>query len=203
MENHEIELKFEVNYFEITKKLRERFNFVSSAYELTTMYDNKDQDLFKRDARLRLRFIRDVVNQKEKAELSYKKPISREGIKIEEEIETSLTNYKAMQTLLSEMGFFEVSSYERIRDTYEHKGVKITVDTFPFGDYLEIEGELINIRSIAIELGLDLESNIPESCDDIYVRLCNERRVKPSEHIRFGVLELERRIDERKIYFSK
>ena len=80
----EIELKFEIeNYKEIVKKIQKFFNFSESAYETTIMYD-EGKKLFDKDARLRLRKILDLKTGKEKTEISYKKPKTRKGIKIEE-----------------------------------------------------------------------------------------------------------------------
>ena len=75
----EIEAKFFVDdYKDIIKRVSSIATFKKSAYELTVMYDNQ-KTLFSNDARLRLRRIINLKNNKEGCELSYKKPKTREG----------------------------------------------------------------------------------------------------------------------------
>jgi len=181
----EIELKFEIeDYGEIIKKILEIANFESSAYELTVMYD-EGKKLFEKDARLRLRKVVDIKTDVEKTEMSYKKPKTREGIKIEEEYEVDVSDFKETEEILNNIGFEKVSSYERIRDTFKKGDVKITLDSFPFGDYLEIEGELDEIKEIADLLGLNMNNNITKSCDDIYAELCIAQNKNVDDYIVF------------------
>jgi len=182
---YETELKFEVeNYEKLAKKLLKIANFISSAYELTIMYDENGK-LFKKDARLRLRKIVDIRNNMIKIEMSYKKPKTREGVKIEEEYEVEVSNFDEIEKILNEIGFEKVESYERIRDTFEKEGVKITIDSFPFGDYIEIEGDIHKIKQIAKSLGFDFSKNITKSCDDIYVELCQKEGKELKDFIVF------------------
>src|SRR3989344_6705615 len=107
----EIELKFEVkDYLNTIQKLMKVSKFKASAYEITVMYD-EGKKLFDKDARLRLRKKVDIINDKEATEISYKKPLTREGIKIEEEYETSVGNFDEMEQIFANIGFTRVSSY--------------------------------------------------------------------------------------------
>ena len=182
----EIELKFKIeDYKKILKKLLKNAQFISSAYEITIMYDTKDKKLFEDDARLRLRKIINLKNNEEKVELSYKKPKTRKGIKIEEEYKINIDDFKETEIILKKIGFHRISSYERIRDTFLKKDVEITIDSFPFGDFLEIEGEKNKIKEIAKLLGFDLKENITKSCDDIYAEICEKMDKKFEDHIKF------------------
>jgi len=181
----EIELKFEIeNYEEIVGKILDNADFENSAYELTVMYDEGEK-LFEKDARLRLRKIIDTKSKKEKTEMSYKKPKTREGVKIEEEYEIIVSDFKETEEILNNIGFEKVSSYERIRDTFKSDDVKITIDSFPFGDYLEIEGGMEEIKKIAGLLNLDMSRNITKSCDDIYAEICIADGKEVDDHITF------------------
>ncbi|MEM4330690.1 MAG: class IV adenylate cyclase, partial [Candidatus Pacearchaeota archaeon] len=133
----EIELKFRIESYRefILKLLKAGALFENSKYEVTIMYDENNK-LFEKDARLRLRKKFDVFTNEEEAEISYKKPLTREGIKIEEEYETKVENFKEIEEILTNIGFKKVSSYERVRDTYRFEEIKITVDSFSFGDYV-------------------------------------------------------------------
>jgi len=181
----ESELKFEIkDYRALVKKILGISKFKSSAYEITVMYD-EGKKLFEKDARLRLRRKVDIKTNEEETEISYKKPKTREGIKIEEEYETSVGSFNEIKEILENIGFSKVSSYERIRDTFEKDGLKITIDSFPFGDYLEVEGEIEAIKKFADEFGLKMEDNITKACDDIYYDIQTEKGEEVSDHILF------------------
>ncbi len=181
----EIEAKFFVDdYKDIIKIVSSIATFKKSAYELTVMYDNKRM-LFSDDARLRLRRIIDLHNNKEECELSYKKPKTREGIKIEEELEVETSSFLTTEGILAKLGYLKVSSYERIRDTFYAGSCKITVDSFPFGDLLEIEGEIQDIINISKKLSLDIKNNTTKSCDDIYADICSANGQIIKDHILF------------------
>ncbi len=194
----EVELKFIVkDYRKIVQKILSMSKFLSSAHELTVMYDNVDKSLFQEDARLRLRRIINVENHVERCELSYKKPKTREGVKIEEEYEASVSSFDEMEIILEKIGFSKVSSYERIRDTFEKDGCKITVDSFSFGDLVEIEGKLEKIKKISQELGFNLKENTTKSCDDIYADICGEKGEEVNDHILFEKDSLSQKIQQR------
>ena len=77
----EIELKIKINKKQaefIREKLRTPI--MPRTWETTTMYDNKDQEMIITDGRLRIR-------TGWKNSVSYKKPLTREGIKKEIEFE--------------------------------------------------------------------------------------------------------------------
>ncbi len=200
----EIELKFEIkDYNKIAKQILEFAKFKKSAYEKTIMYDNKEKSLFKEDARLRLRIIKDLKSEDEICEISHKKPKTREGIKIEDESETKVSSYQQMEEILEKLGFNRVSSYERIRDTFEANSCKITIDSFPFGDYIEVEGDLAEIKKIAGKLGLKMENNITKSCDDIYAELCIIERKEVDDHIKFQDKEELKKKEEERAFLLK
>ena len=196
----ETELKFEINnYSELVSKLLKLSKLSSSAYEITVMYD-ENKKLFDKDARLRLRRKIDLATNKEETEISYKKPLTREGIKIEEEYETCVSNFEEMENIITNIGFARVSSYERIRDTFKKGTTKITIDSFPFGNYLEIEGDISEIQHLANELNFDMKKNITKSCDDIYAEICVAEGLNVSDHILFKTKkELEKEKEKRRI----
>jgi adenylate cyclase class IV len=88
------------------------------------------------------------------------------------------------------MGYEITTSYERYRETYKTKDIKITLDEFPFGYILEIEGEEDSINKICDLLKLDREKSYPLSCDDVYVELCEKQNIKPKDHILFDDSEI-------------
>jgi len=197
-ENHELEIKFLLNTKQAAAlrnnilKIK-NISYEGRFYEKTMMFDNQEKTMDKDDARLRVRQISDPKDSKNYTiEFSYKRRIKADGgIKKEEEIETSFkTDIDSFLQILSKMGYQLVSSYERYRETYILNGVKITLDEFPFGYILEIEGDNSGIHQICKLLNLKMKKSYPLSCDDAYVDLCKKNHIKPKDHILFDDLEM-------------
>ncbi len=196
----EFEIKFLINSKDIDKikskilKISEIF-YEGKMYEKTIMLDNKNKIMDKEDARLRVRQISEQKNSKDvKIEFSYKRRIKADGgIKQEEEIETAfITDGDLFFQILHKMGYEITTSYERYRETYKVNGTKITLDEFPFGYILEIEGEEKNINQICDFLKLNKRKSYALSCDDVYVELCEKNNIKPKDHILFEDSEMPR-----------
>ena len=125
----EVELKFEINKNEIDsfdKRLKELgFIFLKRVYELNVMYDNPSSIMQITDGRIRLRKSgKDTI-------LTYKKPLSREGIKKEIEYETKVSDFDIMEKILEMMEFTKTTSYERYRSYFHKKNVEVMIDEFP------------------------------------------------------------------------
>ena len=164
----EIEFKFEINKREIDKVLKalraEKYLFGKRVYEKTVMYDNPAQIMQKTDGRIRLRQTGNST------EFSYKKPLTREEIKKEIEHEVVVSDFDTIQKILEMLEFSPVSSYERYRTTIlsPSKDIKVTIDEFPFTNYLEIEGGENKIRELVKTLRLSPDKNITKSCDSLF-----------------------------------
>lgn len=181
----EIELKFGVVSEEI-KKYMDRmvglgFVFGDRRYEKTVMYDNPGTLMQISDGRVRLRKIG------EETEFSYKKPITRNGIKKEIEYEVTTSNFEITEKILENMEYLPVSSYERYRVTgfNKDKSIKLTIDEFPFANYIEIEGNEEKIKKIALNLGLKIEKNITKSCDTLYQEWRKDKGLIFAPHMLF------------------
>lgn len=196
----ELEIKFLIDSNKVSELRKKILKLPKTAYkgkfyEKTTMLDNSIGLMQKDDARLRVRQINDKKTSKNsKIEFSYKRRIKADGgIKQEEEIETVFTaNVDLFFQILKKMGYEITTSYERYRETYENEDIKITLDKFPFGHILEIEGEENNINKICGYLNLDAKKSYPLSCDDAYVELCEKASVKPKDHILFSNPEMSK-----------
>ena len=196
--NIELEIKFLVNQNNVFK-IREKIMkipgifFEGKVYEKTTMLDNLDWQMQKEDARLRVRQISEQKNSEDsKIEFSYKRRIKADGgIKKEEEIETAFTaDINSFFQILNKIGYQITTSYERYRETYRVNNIKITLDEFPFGYILEIEGKENDIKDICNFLHFDILKAYPLSCDDVYIELCQKQGIKPKDHILFEDFEM-------------
>lgn len=196
--NIESEIKFLISSDKVFG-IRERIlaipeiSFKGKFYEKVTMYDNIDKLMDKEDARLRVKQIsaeKDVPESK--VEFSYKRRIKADGgIKYEEEVETDFeTDIASFVKIINKMGYQPTTSYERYRETYLTRDIKITLDQFPFGYILEIEGNEDEIRKTCGLLGPDIKKSYPLSCDDAYVDLCKKKDIEPKDHILFDDPEM-------------
>lgn len=181
----EIEYKFEISSDGITdirsKLLDLHFEErLPRTHELTVMYDNPQEMMQITDGRVRLRKTGD------KTQISYKKPLTREGVKREIEHQTDVGDFGVMEEILEAMDFRRKSSYERYRTIFHSGNVEVMIDEFPFATYLEIEGPDDEIRDVAKDLDLDTNNNLTDSCDTLFTQWREARDLKPTLHMTFS-----------------
>jgi adenylate cyclase class 2 len=178
----EIELKFIVGD---KSKIIEKLHSLSSecitprTYELSVMYDNQEGLMQNSDGRIRLRKSGDTT------EFCYKKPLTREGVKQEIEYQVTVSNYEMLEKIVKEMGFSKTTSYERYRTTFHLHNTQVTLDEYPFQDFLEIEGALDDITKAAELLGYSLGENLTDSCDTLFTNWRAEQGLPPTPHMIF------------------
>jgi len=186
----EIEIKYRIRSRDV-EHIRHKlasFEHKDRKYEKNIMFDNQYKEMDKVDARLRVRLISEERDSKDKTILfTYKRRLSTYlGIKKEEEIEVEfITDADEFITILNRMGYDKTTSYERYRETYETENVEITLDEFPYGVVLELEGSESDILALELQLGLTPEDRYSLSCDDLYCELCKERGIKINPDILF------------------
>ncbi len=185
--------KSDLELFE--KKLLElSLSQISHQYEKNQNFD-RNGIFEKEDARLRLRTkITDLNGQTKNFEFTYKKRLSiKNGIKKETEVSYNFDSNQPAENLLSLfkiIGLNERDSYERIRKTFSNDDIKITIDEFPFGYIVEIEGEELKVLEYENLLNMNNFIQYGASCDDLYMELCNKKGVKPKNFILFGDLDM-------------
>jgi adenylate cyclase class 2 len=91
------------------------------------------------------------------------------------EIEFIANDFDSAKQFIEALGYEVVFIYEKYRTTYEYKGTHIMLDELPYGNFIEIEGELETLRPIANELQLDWDKAIPASYHALFERLCKSR----------------------------
>jgi adenylate cyclase, class 2 len=96
--------------------------------------------------------------------LTFKGPRRVEaGVKSREERETPVVEPSALDEILRRLGFEPVFRYQKYRESYRHRGQSVEVDETPIGVFLEIEGDLEGIASVASELGYTPADYVGES----------------------------------------
>jgi predicted adenylyl cyclase CyaB len=184
----EIELKFKITDFLLMISVLQKEGFIISRpfkLEETVMYDNDAGLMQETDGRIRVRTISAKDSVHKSAEVSYKKPITREGIKKEIEYEFETDDPHSVVAIFNEMGFTETTSYERFRTTLLQGNIKATVDDFPHASYLELEGPEDEIVATAKRLGFFMKDNLTKSCDTLFQEWRKERGLPPKDHISF------------------
>lgn len=168
MPNIEIEYKFEINdkneiitlLNKIAKKSYDR------EYQSNIMYDNKDGLMQTTDGRIRLRYLGESGSKV----LTYKKPLKSEnGAKREIEYEINFSdNEEQIEKILNAMEFNITTSYERYRTEWILNYTHITLDEYPFANFLEIEGEQKNIEEVVKILNLNFKEALDKPADTLF-----------------------------------
>ncbi|MDQ6802404.1 MAG: class IV adenylate cyclase [Acidobacteriota bacterium] len=100
---------------------------------------------------------------------TYKGPMSMEGgIKKREEVQTGVESFELAIELLDALGFKPVFRYQKFREVWRVKEVEIVLDRTPIGEYFEIEGAIDVIRSVASDLGMNMDQAIRQTYADLY-----------------------------------
>ncbi len=121
-------------------------------YERNVRYDNVAQTLSPNGIVLRLREDTSI-------RLTYKQPgIVQDGIVSRYEAEVEVSNFATMESILGYLGFHPFMIYEKYRTTYHLNEAEIVLDEMPYGNFVEIEGDISTIQQ-TIQL-LDL-SEVP------------------------------------------
>ena len=100
---------------------------------------------------------------------TYKGPMSMEGgIKKREEVQTGVESFELAIELLDALGFKPVFRYQKFREVWRVKDVEIVLDRTPIGEFFEIEGPIDVIRSVAADLGMNMDQALRSTYADLY-----------------------------------
>ena len=121
---------------------------------------------------------------------TYKGPMSIEGgIKSREEVQTGVESFELAISLFDSLGFKPVFRYQKFREVWRLREVEVVIDRTPIGEYFEIEGSVDTIRSVAADLGMNMDSAIRLSYADLY-RQARRTRADLPEHMVFAAQDL-------------
>lgn len=190
----EVETKFLIDDISATLgKLANAACYKGCEYIRDTIY-NLD------DARLRLR----VKNSFEKKEIEamFKHRVGGSDslkIEIEELVYKGDKLEEAMKKIKSLGKFVEYNSYEKIRLNYEisEPHSHVTLDIYPYGAWLEIEGNEIAIWKNAEKLDFKKEKSTGKNADELYEEWCRKNKVDILWDIRFGFPDIEDNVYEK------
>lgn len=187
MNGRETEVKFFVNDLQkIELRLRKlKAQLIHPrAHEINLRFDDENGSLRRNSKVLRLR--RDVETK-----LTFKGPSEERegGVMSRREIEFSVGDFKGAKQFLEALGFMPVVFYEKYRATYEMNGVHIMLDELPYGEFVEIEGEDINmLMETAEALGLNWNAMVKAGYHALFDRVA-EKFGLVSSQLSFEALE--------------
>ena len=157
MEHLEIEVKFYLSDMDV---IRDRILELGAVYmgrifETNLRFDDADNRLIEKKSLLRLR-------QDKKTILTYKSepPFKNDQFKILKELEVEVSDFATMKHILESLGFREEQVYEKWRETFRLNSANLCLDTMPYGDFLEIEGQMEDIKKLASQIGLKWKKRI-------------------------------------------
>lgn len=154
----EIEVKFLVTDL---NALLERLTTLGAqsrgrVFETNIRYEDASDSLIQRKSLLRLR-------KDQKATLTHKSPVPGDDgrdVKMYNELEVTVGDFETTDAILLSLGFHQAQRYEKWRETFMMDETVICMDTLPFGEFIEIEGEQAAIQATAGRLGLAWQDRI-------------------------------------------
>src|SRR5436305_10875367 len=100
---------------------------------------------------------------------TFKGPMSIEGgVKTREEVQTGVESFELAIQLFDSLGYKPVFRYQKFREVWRVKEAEVVLDRTPIGEFFEIEGPIERIRSIASELGMNMDQAIRQTYADLY-----------------------------------
>src|SRR4051812_38236355 len=114
---------------------------VGEFVETNTFFDTEDRSLLAADRGLRIRQNRNTATGKEQFILTLKGPRLHGQLKSREETEVIVADARTMTSVLEQLGFRVVLSFEKRRESWTLGGCHVELDDLPhLGTYIEIEG---------------------------------------------------------------
>lgn len=123
-------------------------------FEKNFLFDTSSHSLVHKDCIFRLR----VQENRESTQcrLTFKSAAEEStDYKIREELETKVDDGAAMYGILRKLGYRVVARYEKIREVWRMGSVGVFLDTVPFAEIVELEGQAGDILAAEHCLHLD------------------------------------------------
>ncbi len=132
-------------------------------FETNIRFEDRRMRLIKNRMLLRLR--KDAG-----ATLTFKSPPVRSDpqFKMNNELEVQVSDFSTMYHILTAVGFHEAQRYEKWRETFTLGKTHFCMDTLPYGDFLEIEGEKGEILEFSRKLGMQWDKRIVRNYLEIF-----------------------------------
>jgi len=160
--------------------------------EMNIRFDLPDRSLRTEGRVLRLRLDTE-------AKLTYKSGSTvQHGVLSRKEIEFVVEDFEKAKQFLEELGYQKLFYYEKYRTTYEFNDCHIMLDELPYGSFVEIEGENVEvIQTVAGKLNLKWNAAIGTSYHVLFDQLGGKHpELNPKELSFSGLRELNVSVKE-------
>ncbi len=139
-------------------------------FEKNIRFEDRQNSFIRAGRLLRLRFD-------DRTRLTFKsiEPDRGGQFKVYRELEVTVDDFDTMHRLLEAVGFHPAQQYEKWRETLFLEQTEFCLDTLPFGEFLEIEGERESIRTFADRLGLPWENRVLDTYLQIFEKLRRQK----------------------------
>jgi len=115
---------------------------------------------------------------------TFKGPMSIEGgVKSREEVQTGVESFELAIQLFDSLGYKPVFRYQKFREVWRVHDAEVVIDRTPIGEYFEIEGTVELIRSLAAELGMEMDQAIRQTYADLYRQARRTRADLPNDMV--------------------
>ncbi len=183
-EENEIKLKIE-DVSGMLARLRELTKYSHTEYLRDVIYGIKNEK-----KKIRLRLSDNFEHTCVEATHKYKTAADDGDVKkeIEEIIYKGSRLDDALAMIRLQGDFEEENSYEKMRVVFnDEMDTIVTVDIYPFGCWLEIEGSIDCIHALAKKLGFTIKDYIKEGADDLYLKWIKEQNLPEMWDVCFGL----------------
>jgi adenylate cyclase, class 2 len=176
----EIEVKF---------PLRDRHELVRKLHDIggQRLYPETFEDNIVLDRRGELRTKGALLRVRKFGKYSiatFKGPMSIEGgVKTREEVQTGVESFELAIQLFDSLGYKPVFRYQKFREVWRVREAEVVIDRTPIGEYFEIEGQIDMIRSLAADLGMEMEQAIRQTYADLYRQARRTRADLPNDMV--------------------
>lgn len=181
----EKEIKLQVHDIASTlQRIRSCARYIRTEYIRDLIYG---EDGSKKKIRLRIQdnFEYQTINAVHKYKIALEEGVRKE---IEEIVYQGNSLDEALYMIKTQGNFKEENSYEKTRILFVDKHqTEITVDVYPYGTWVEIEGDLSHIHNIADRLGYHKKDYIDAHADDLYLKWIKQHNLPEQWDVRFGL----------------
>jgi adenylate cyclase class 2 len=167
----ESEVKLRVDSPESARaRLRSRGAEITRArhFEDNLLFDDRAATLRAARQVLRLRRTADADGGHESRLTLKGRPRVEAGIKLREELETTLGDGDVAEALLERLGYQPVFRYQKYREVWRLDQAEVVVDETPIGCFLEIEAEPGAIVTVAATLGFTPDDFVSASYPSLF-----------------------------------
>lgn len=174
---YEVEVKVRADHGPVRERLRSQgADYLGRVRQVDTYYDHPNRSFPATDEALRVR-REEPEDGDPTVRLTYKGPLVESASKTREEIESSVGDAAALDTILRQLGFDPVPEVSKERERYTLGAYTVTLDT------VEGLGTFVEVERRGTE---DAIETLRDGARD----LLRELGLDPTDHVRTSYLEL-------------